>query len=87
VELLLTGPTPLLNNMTPGGIRISVNLTGLEAGLYQVTPVVDLLPSQVNVASINPESVGVSIEVAPPEDATPSPGAVTPVSGTFTPTP
>jgi YbbR domain-containing protein len=85
VELLLTGPLPLLNNLTPGGIRISVNLTGLEVGLYQVTPVVDLLPSQVSVASINPESVGVTIEVAPPEEATPTTVVVTPAS--LTPAP
>jgi len=86
VELLLTGPLPLLNNLTPGGIRISVNLTGLDVGVYQVTPVVDLLPSQVRVASILPESVEVTIEVAPPAENTPTLG-VTPVSRTPTPTP
>ena len=86
VELLLTGPLPLLNNLTPGGIRISVNLTGLDVGVYQVTPVVDLLPSQVRVASILPESVEVTIEVAPPAENTPTLG-VTPTLRTPTPTP
>jgi YbbR domain-containing protein len=86
VELLLTGPLPLLNNLTPGGIRISVNLSGMEVGTHQVTPVVDLLPNQVKVASILPESVEVTIEVAPPEENTPTPG-VTLASRTPTPTP
>jgi YbbR domain-containing protein len=86
VELLLTGPLPLLNNLTPGGIRISVNLAGLDVGVYQVTPVVDLLPSQVKVASILPESVEVTIAVAPPAENTGTPGLV-PASRTATPTP
>ena len=87
VELLLTGPLPLLNNLTPGGIRISVNLTGLEVGVHQVAPVVDLLPSQVKVASILPESVEVTISVAPtPGTGTPT-GVITPLSRTPTPTP
>jgi len=86
VELLLTGPLPLLNNLTPGGIRISVNLSGMDVGVYQVAPVVDLLPSQVRVASILPESVEVTIQVAPPVENTVTPG-LTPASRTPTPTP
>jgi hypothetical protein len=87
VDLLLTGPLPLLNNLTPGGIRVSVNLSGLEIGVYQVAPVVDLLPSQVKVASINPESVEVNIAVAPTAEASATPGALGPVARTPTPTP
>jgi len=86
VELLLTGPLPLLNNLTPGGIRISVNLSGMDVGVFQVAPVVDLLPSQVRVASILPESVEVTIQVAPPVENTVTPG-LTPASRTPTPTP
>jgi YbbR domain-containing protein len=87
VELLLTGPLALLNNLTPGGIRISVNLNGLDVGVYQVSPVVDLLPSQVKVASILPESVEVTISVAPPPGTPTLPGVVTPAARTPTPTP
>lgn len=87
VDLLLTGPLPLLNNLTPGGIRVSVNLSGLEPGVHQVSPVVDLLPSQVKVASILPASVEVTISIAPTESATASPGAPTAVTRTPTPTP
>lgn len=85
VELLLTGPLPLLNNLTPGGIRVSVSLSGLEVGVHQVSPVVDLLPSQVKVASILPESVEVTIEVAPPVAETTTPGVLP--ARTSTPTP
>ena len=65
VDVLLSGPLPILNNLNPAGIRVSVNLTGLEPGEYQVEPVVDLLPSQVNLAFIVPETIAVLIEVAP----------------------
>jgi YbbR domain-containing protein len=70
VDLLLTGPLPILNNLTPASIRVSVNLSGLEVGTYQIAPVVDLLPSQVKVASILPASVEVVIEPAASATAT-----------------
>lgn len=79
VDLLLTGPMPILNNLNPGGIRVSVNVTGLEPGIYQIMPVVDLLPSQVQVASILPEEVEVRIQIA--STSTPTPRV------TVTPTP
>jgi len=72
VDLLLTGPTPILNNLNPAGIRVSVNLTGLEIGVYQVTPVVDLLPAQVRVASILTPAVEVTIQIA----STPTPTSI-----------
>lgn len=77
VDVLLTGPLPILNNLNPAGLRIAVNLTGFELGIYQIVPVVDLLPSQVVVASLLPEVVEVTIAPAP----TPTP---TPESGTLT---
>jgi len=71
VELLLIGPMPLLNNLNPAGLRISVDVSGLEPGIYQVKPVVDLLPNQVQVASILPEQVEVTIGPAPTPTITP----------------
>jgi len=65
VDVLITGPLPILNNLTPGGIRVSINLAGLLPGTHQVTPEVDLLPTQLKVASVLPESVEVTITYAP----------------------
>jgi YbbR domain-containing protein len=87
VDLLLTGPLPLLNNLTPGGIRVSVSLSGLEPGIHQVTPVVDLLPGQVSVASILPESVEVTIELNSNGTTIASPSPTVSQSATSTPTP
>jgi YbbR domain-containing protein len=87
VELLLIGPMPILNNLNPAGLRVAVNVSGLEPGIYQVEPVVDLLPSQVQVASILPQQVEVTIGPAPTPTITPRvtgrPGGIT----TPTPTP
>lgn len=82
VELLLTGPLTILNSLNPASIRVIVDLTGLETGVHQVTPVVDLLPAQINVASIIPETVEVRIIVAP----TPTP-TIPPAILTLTPQP
>ena len=86
VDLLLTGPLPLLNNLTPGGIRVSVNLSGLEPDVHQVPPKVDLLPPQISVASMIPENVEVTIEIAPPETTSPA-GQGSPTPSPTTPTP
>lgn len=74
VDLLLTGPLIILNNVKPAEIRVSINLSGLDLGSYQVVPVVDLLPNEIQVASILPENVEVTIQVAstPTPTATPS---------------
>ena len=88
VDVMLAGPLPILNNLNPAGIRMVVNLTGLGPGVYQVPPVIDLLPSQVRVAYIQPETVEVEIIEAP--TPTPAPeGVVAPatpvVTGTVQP--
>ena len=89
VDLVLVGPLPILNNLKPAEVRVVVNLSGLEPGTYQVEPVVDLLPNQVQVASIEPAIVQASIALLP----TPTPistGLATPTSvvqTTVTPTP
>jgi YbbR domain-containing protein len=87
VELLLTGSLPILNNLTPAGIRVSVNVAGLEPGVYQLNPVVDLLPNQVEVASILPEVVEVTIRVAPTATITPRVTAKPSLTVTGTPSP
>jgi YbbR domain-containing protein len=87
VEVLLTGPLTTLNNLAPGAIRISVNLSGLEPGGYQVTPVVDLIPPQVKVASIIPASLEVTIQVVPTSSEPALTATVTSLPTTPTPTP
>jgi YbbR domain-containing protein len=87
VDVLITGPLPILNNLTPGGIRVSINLAGLLPGKHQVVPEVDLLPTQLKVASILPESVEVTISYAPTPKTTQTTQPTLPPSVSPTPAP
>lgn len=85
VDLILTGPVPVLNNLQASDIRVVVNLEDIEAGSYQLTPLVDFLPPEVREVSILPASVEVDVIALP----TPTPTRVvtqTPVR-TLTATP
>ena len=73
VDVIIQGPLPILETLTPASFRVVVDLTGLAAGLHQVTPVVDLVPDQVTVQAILPKTVEVTIFPAP--SSTPTPGA------------
>ena len=90
VDVILTGPLPVLDTLTAGSFRVVVNLTGLEQGIYQIKPVIDLAPDQINVVSILPETVEVTIAPAPTSTPTLTPGRSTPIPinpPTSTPTP
>ena len=76
VDLLLVGPLTILNSINPASIRVSVDLSSLEPGIHQVPVVVDLLPNEVDVAAIIPESVQARIELAP----TPTPTSAEPTA-------
>ncbi len=85
VDVILSGPVPVLNDLRPADIRVKVNLEGFEAGVHQIIPVIDFLPAKVQKISILPATVEVTIIPAP----TPTPtsqitGTPTPV---VTPTP
>lgn len=77
VDVILSGPVPVLNNIQPSDIRVIVDLKGLEAGTYQVDLAVDVLPEGVKVESILPSAIEAIIQEAP----TPTP------TGTSTPSP
>jgi YbbR domain-containing protein len=85
VDVILGGPLPILRSLTPASVRLTLDLTGLEPGAYQVTPIVDLLPEGVIVESVLPENVQVLVGLAPTPTATSS--AVLTVVPTPTDTP
>ncbi len=71
VDIILAGPIPDLENLTPGDIRVVIDLTGLEPGTYQLKPTVEILPDGIYLQSILPETVEVTIQVSPTPTATP----------------
>ena len=83
VDVILSGPVPVLNTLKPSDLRVKVDLTGFGVGTHQIIPVVDLLPPRVQVVSILPATVEVVIVEAPTPTPTPTP-VPTP---TITPTP
>ena len=91
VDVILSGPVPILDALEPGDIRLLVDLTDYDAGTYQLIPVVDFLPEQVEKVSVLPSTVEVIITAAPTSTPTPTP-SITPsptaaATPTSTPTP
>ena len=85
VNIILSGPVPILNNLGPADVRVVVDLNGYNAGIYQVAPTVTILPDQVKQVSLLPSMVGITITEVPTPGHTPS---VSPTPArTATPTP
>ncbi len=61
VDVILTGPLPLLDKLTAGDVKIVVDLTGLAAGVHQLTPQAQIIIADVKLQSINPATIEVII--------------------------
>lgn len=66
VDLYLSGPLPLLDTLIPTDILISLDVTGLLPGTYQLTPTITIMISGIRVESILPGTVEVIISRATP---------------------
>ncbi|MBC7237400.1 MAG: hypothetical protein H5T69_16285 [Chloroflexi bacterium] len=90
VDVILTGPAILLDELETDLLEAYVDLSGLGPGTYQVKPVVSLLVSQDSklrdlvVSDISPKSIEVTI--SEPPTPTPTPTATVTQMPTFTPT-
>lgn len=73
VDLIVSGPVPILSNLKPGDIRVKIDLSGFEEGLHQVIPIVDFLPAGVQKVSILPTTIEVQIRAAPTPTVTVTP--------------
>jgi YbbR domain-containing protein len=69
VDVILSGPAPLLDSLLVQDIRVVVDVTGLTPGTYQLKPRVEILVANITVESILPNTVEVVILPA----ATPTP--------------
>jgi YbbR domain-containing protein len=75
VDVIFSGPVPVLRTLRNADARVVVDVTGLDVGVYQLPLGVDTLPERVQVEAILPALVEVVINVAPTTTPTP---AVTP---------
>jgi len=71
VDVILSGPAPLLDSLLLQDIHVIVDVTDLGPGTYQLTPRVEILVADVIVESILPNTLEVIILPAP--TATPGP--------------
>jgi YbbR domain-containing protein len=81
VDVILSGPLPLLDTLSAQDVRVVINVSDLGVGIHQLTPEVDVLISDIVVESILPGTVEVVISNTPIN--TPLPTAIP----TFTSTP
>ncbi len=86
VDVLLSGPLPLLNALQPADVRVFVKLDGLTEGTYQVTAEVILASDQLRAESILPNPVEVVIEKVNTPTVGPSPTRTRPPTRTPTTT-
>jgi YbbR domain-containing protein len=80
VDVILTGPLPVLDKLTPGDVKFIVDLTGLPSGTHQATPQPQILIQDIRVQSLNPATIEVIIEPA----GTPTPTPIFTVTPTGT---
>lgn len=73
LDVILTGPLPLLDKLTATDVRFFVDLTGLPVGTHQVVPQAEIYITDIEVQSLNPATVEVIIRAAqtPGPDSTP----------------
>jgi YbbR domain-containing protein len=62
VSIRVSGPVPVLDNLTLRDIRVVVDLTNLGIGVHTVTPTIEILPEDVIWEDISPTTVEIVIE-------------------------
>ncbi len=73
VTVIVTGPLPKLDGLTPDGVRAVVDVSGLEAGTYSLTPQIELAVQDLRVESFLPELVEVVLSRVATPTRTPRP--------------
>ncbi len=72
VSIILNGPVPILDNLKPDDVRVVLDLIGMEAGTYQLTPEVLTSSNDINVQSVLPDTIEITIGTTPPPTAQPT---------------
>ena len=61
VSVRVSGPVPVLENLTLRDIRVVVDLTSLEVGTHTLTPTVEILPTDIIWEDVSPATVEIVI--------------------------
>jgi hypothetical protein len=73
VDVIVSGPLPLLDTLTRQDVRVTVDLIGLEPGTHQLIAKVEVLITDVVVESILPNTIEVVIGLSGTPTVTPTP--------------
>ena len=73
VDVIISGPVPLLDKLKPEDISVVIDLTNVVAGTYQFAPRVSVSVAELRVESILPSSIEVVVEKAATPTPTPTP--------------
>lgn len=73
VDVIISGPLPLLDALNETDLRVFVDLAGLGIGTHQLTPSFEILNDEIQVESLLPESIEVILSETPQETPTPLP--------------
>jgi YbbR domain-containing protein len=76
VDVIVSGPSPVLDILPSGDVKVTVNVAGLGPGSYQLKPEANPTNGNVTVESILPETVEVVLSIR----GTPTAIPPTPVS-------
>jgi len=71
VDVILSGPLPLLDTLSPQDVRVVIDVTDLDVGTHQLTPNVEILVSDLVVESILPGTLEVVLSRTPFGTSTP----------------
>jgi YbbR domain-containing protein len=73
VDVILSGPLPLLDTLSPQEVRVEIDVTGLGEGTHQLTPNVEILIADISVESILPGTVEIVLSKTAFTTPTPAP--------------
>jgi YbbR domain-containing protein len=65
IDLILSGPLPLLDALKEGDVTISIDVTDLTLGTYQLEPKIEISISEIKVESVLPSTIEVTLSYAP----------------------
>ena len=65
VDVILSGPVPLLDTLSPQDVRVLLDVSDLAEGTHQLFPSVEILISDIIVESILPGTVEVLLSTSP----------------------
>jgi YbbR domain-containing protein len=73
VEVIIFGPIPTLKDLVDVDVRVVIDLTGLEEGVYQLNPEAIILPDRLELEVIFPDTLEVEIIKTEQETLNPTP--------------